>query len=121
MMRGALAAKVYSKVNEKSIMDVDDSTALTLMSADVERVTNGLNLIHETWAGVIEVVVGIYLLHLQIGLSALVALGIALSRSPSTPTIYRHANYLHIMQPAPLLRFCLGQLLATVRSHGWRR
>jgi ATP-binding cassette, subfamily C (CFTR/MRP), member 1 len=77
MIRGAIVSKVYTKVNETSITDFDDSAALTLMSTDVERVTNGLNVVHEVWANVIEVTIGIYLLQLQIGLTALTALAIA--------------------------------------------
>ncbi|RDL38704.1 uncharacterized protein BP5553_03044 [Venustampulla echinocandica] len=54
MIRGVIAARVFNKVNERSIMNVDDSAALTLMSSDVERIMMGLNVIHETWANLIE-------------------------------------------------------------------
>jgi ATP-binding cassette, subfamily C (CFTR/MRP), member 1 len=79
MIRGVIAAKVFNKVNERSIMNVDDSAALTLMSSDVERITMGLNVIHETWANVIEAAIGIYLLELQIAHTALISLGVALT------------------------------------------
>jgi ATP-binding cassette, subfamily C (CFTR/MRP), member 1 len=83
MIRGAIVSKIYTKVNEISITDFDDSAALTLMSTDVERVTNGLNMVHEVWANIIEVAIGLYLLQLQIGLPALTALAVALgSLSP---------------------------------------
>lgn len=81
LVRGAIASKVYSKVNDLSIMNTDDSAAMTLMSTDVERITIGLNLIHETWANMIEVSIGIYLLWLQLGVPAFVALGVALGES----------------------------------------
>lgn len=80
MIRGVIAAKVFTKVNERSITNVDDSAAITLMSSDVERITMGLNVIHETWANLIEAGIGIYLLELQIKHTALISLGVALSK-----------------------------------------
>ncbi|KAH8723179.1 P-loop containing nucleoside triphosphate hydrolase protein [Phaeosphaeriaceae sp. PMI808] len=78
LVRGAIASKVYSRVNDLSIMNTDDSAAMTLMSTDVERITIGLTVMHETWANVLEVAIGIYLLQLQLGAPAYVALGVAL-------------------------------------------
>lgn len=72
---------MYSRVNDLSIMNTDDSAAMTLMSTDVERITIGLNMMHETWAGVIEVAIGIYLLYRQLGTPAFVAMGVALGKS----------------------------------------
>lgn len=80
MIRGVIAAKVFSKVNERSITNVDDSSALTLMSSDVERIMFGLNIIHETWANIVEAAIGIYLLELQITHTALISLGVALCK-----------------------------------------
>lgn len=81
MIRGVIAATVFNKVNERGITNVDDSAALTLMSSDVERIVTGLNVIHETWANVVEAGIGIYLLERQITHTALIALGVALGRS----------------------------------------
>ncbi|KAG9238182.1 ABC multidrug transporter [Amylocarpus encephaloides] len=78
MIRGVIAARVFDKVNERSITNVDDSAAITLMSSDVERIMMGLNVCHETWANLIEAVIGIYLLEQQISHSALISLGVAL-------------------------------------------
>lgn len=81
MIRGVIAARVFNKVNERSITNVDDSSALTLMSSDVERIMTGLNVIHETWANIIEAAIGIILLEQQISHTALISLGVALSES----------------------------------------
>lgn len=59
-------------------MNTDDSAAMTLMSTDVERIIIGLNMVHETWANVVEVSIGVYLLQRQLGMPAFVALGVAL-------------------------------------------
>lgn len=45
--------------------DVKDSAALTLMGSDVERIVQGLRLIHELWAAVPEMAVAVWLLSRQ--------------------------------------------------------
>ncbi|KAI1139479.1 P-loop containing nucleoside triphosphate hydrolase protein [Hypoxylon sp. FL0543] len=70
MARGALASSVYLKTTEAKISAADDSAALTLMSADVERIVRGCVNIHEFWANVIEVGLACWLLSLQIGVAS---------------------------------------------------
>ncbi|OTB04619.1 hypothetical protein M426DRAFT_320734 [Hypoxylon sp. CI-4A] len=67
MARGALASAVYTKTTETKVTAADDSAALTLMSADVERVIRGFLNIHEFWANTIEVGLSCWLLSRQIG------------------------------------------------------
>ncbi|KAI0879864.1 P-loop containing nucleoside triphosphate hydrolase protein [Annulohypoxylon maeteangense] len=67
MVRGALASSVYIKSTEARIAARDDSAALTLMSADVERIIKGCLNIHEFWANTIEVGLACWLLSRQIG------------------------------------------------------
>jgi len=63
-----------------SISDVGHSKAVTLMSADVERVTRGLGMLHETWGSLAEACIALWLLDEQLGLSALAPLGVALGK-----------------------------------------
>ena len=58
---------------------LNDAAAITLMSTDVERVAKGFENIHETWAGTIEIGLGIWLLERQIGVTCLVSVAIAIS------------------------------------------
>ena len=67
MSRGALAAAVYKKTTESKLTAADDSAALTLMSADVERIRTGLLPFHEYWANFIEVALASWLLQRQLG------------------------------------------------------
>lgn len=71
MVRSCLVAAVYKKATEMApMMELDGSTStasLTLMSTDVERVAQGLLNIHEIWACMIELGLGLYLLHKQLG------------------------------------------------------
>ncbi|KAI1762775.1 P-loop containing nucleoside triphosphate hydrolase protein [Hypoxylon sp. FL1150] len=67
MIRGALAGSVYRKTIEAKITAADDSAALTLMSADVERIIRGCLNIHEFWANTVEVGLACWLLSRLIG------------------------------------------------------
>lgn len=74
MARGALAGTVYRKVVEAKLSAADDSAALTLMSADIERIiSGGLNL-HEFWANTIQVGLASWLLSREIGPAAIAPL-----------------------------------------------
>ncbi|KAI1338782.1 P-loop containing nucleoside triphosphate hydrolase protein [Xylariaceae sp. FL0016] len=66
MARGMLASAIYSKTVNISA-SADDSAALTLMSADVERVIRGFLHMHEIWANIIQVGLACWLLSIQIG------------------------------------------------------
>ncbi|KGO45062.1 ABC transporter, integral membrane type 1 [Penicillium expansum] len=46
-----------------------DSTALTLMSVDVERISSGLQYVHEVWASPIDIGLALWLLERQLGLA----------------------------------------------------
>jgi ATP-binding cassette, subfamily C (CFTR/MRP), member 1 len=71
MIRGCLVAAIYQKTTQMKITAADDSAALTLMSADVERIITGAWKAHDLWANTIEVAVGCWLLHGKIGLAFL--------------------------------------------------
>jgi len=65
MSRGSLAGAVYRKTTEAKLTAVGSSTAITLMSADVERIRLGFLNFHEFWANCIEVGLASWLLHRQ--------------------------------------------------------
>lgn len=67
MARGALAGAVYRKTVEAKVSAADDSAALTLMSADIERIIKGCLNLHEFWANTVEVCLACWLLSRQIG------------------------------------------------------
>ncbi|KAK0666398.1 putative multidrug resistance-associated protein [Cercophora samala] len=69
MTRGLLAAAVYRKTTEARISAADDSAALTLMSADIERVLVGCLEMHEFWANMVEVAFACWLLSRKIGVA----------------------------------------------------
>ncbi|KAF4635233.1 hypothetical protein G7Y89_g2874 [Cudoniella acicularis] len=70
MARGALASAVYRKVINSKLSAGDDTAALTLMSADIERIIMGCLNLHEFWANAIQVVLSCWLLSLKLGAAA---------------------------------------------------
>ena len=79
MVRGALVTVIYRKTLAVDAALVSGSQATTLMSADIEQIAVGFQWIHEIWANSVEVAVGLWLLHQQVGFSALVTAAVALS------------------------------------------
>ena len=71
MVRSALVTTIYGKTVELSTIALDESAAVTLMSTDVERICDSLAQLHEIWASIIEIALGIWLLTNQIGLALL--------------------------------------------------
>ena len=81
MARGGLISMLFAKSSTLETVAADSSGALTLMSADIERMTNGWQTMHEIWANVIEVAVAIYLLERQLGVACTIPLAVAIGKS----------------------------------------
>ncbi|KAH7411054.1 P-loop containing nucleoside triphosphate hydrolase protein [Cadophora sp. MPI-SDFR-AT-0126] len=102
-MRGALATAIYRKTIEAKLSAADDSAALTLMSADVERIIRGLLNINELWANTLEVAFASWLLSRQIGAAfvaplIVVACCVLLSTFVSRLTGPRQKAWMEIIQ-----------------------
>ena len=67
MLRGSLVSLIYMKTLSISIPTAQDSSAVTLMSTDVERSGIGLRYMHEVWASPIDIGLSIYLLERELG------------------------------------------------------
>ncbi|KAL9085185.1 MAG: hypothetical protein Q9165_007716 [Trypethelium subeluteriae] len=79
MARGGLISMIYSKMTNLSMTAADPAASLTLMSADIERITTGWQTMHEIWANVIEVALAIYLLERQLGAACTIPLAVAIA------------------------------------------
>lgn len=71
-IRGCLVLAIYQKTTKLDSTSSDDSSALTIMSTDVERTRIGILSLHEFWANFAQVGIACWLLQAQIG-AALVA------------------------------------------------
>ncbi|KAF2008813.1 hypothetical protein BU24DRAFT_359666 [Aaosphaeria arxii CBS 175.79] len=77
-LRGSLIGIIYKKTLTMSSSALTESEAVTLMNADVERITVGLRQSQELWAGFYEIGLAVFLLHKQISWAALTPLGVIL-------------------------------------------
>lgn len=68
MIRGSLVTIIYKKTLELNNSDA----AVTLMSTDIEQIIMGLRYVHEMWANVFMVGIGIWLLERELGVAAVV-------------------------------------------------
>jgi len=68
MTRGALVSMIYSKLLQTKVNAVDQSTAFTLMTTDVEKIVETFwRLILEPWSCVLQIGICGYLLYRQLG------------------------------------------------------
>lgn len=82
MVRGGLVSLIYGKTGSLSLRDVDPAASMTLMSADVERIVQGWQTMHEIWANAAEVGVAIYLLQRQLGVACVVPVAVTIRKPP---------------------------------------
>lgn len=75
-LRGSLIGVIYKKTMGMSSTALSESEAVTLMNADVERITVGLRQSQELWASLYEIALAVFLLHKQISWAALTPLGV---------------------------------------------
>lgn len=78
MARGGLVSMMFAKTSSLKANAADPATSLTLMSADIERITNGWQTMHEIWANLIEIALAIYLLERQLGAACAIPIAVAI-------------------------------------------
>lgn len=78
MVRGGLVSMLYKKTTDLSVRDVDPAASLTLMSADIERIVQGWQTMHEIWANAFEIGVAIYMLEIQLGVACVVPVAVSI-------------------------------------------
>ncbi|KAL2132691.1 hypothetical protein VTI74DRAFT_3471 [Chaetomium olivicolor] len=78
MLRAGLISIIYRKTSTVSLKSIDPATSMTLMSADLERIVQGFQTMHEIWGNTIEVGVAIYLLEQQLGVACVVPVAVSI-------------------------------------------
>ncbi|KAF4996188.1 hypothetical protein FGRMN_4636 [Fusarium graminum] len=78
MVRAQLVSMLYNKAVGISITAANPTAPLTLMSADIERIDTGWRTAHDVWANLLEIVIAVYLLGRQLGISCLIPVGAAI-------------------------------------------
>ncbi|KAL3448733.1 P-loop containing nucleoside triphosphate hydrolase protein [Aspergillus insuetus] len=77
MIRGAIVSMVYNKACTLNLKDADPAESVTLMSADIERIVQGLQTMHEIWANVAEIALAVFLLERELGIACVVPVGVS--------------------------------------------
>ncbi|KAL4782982.1 P-loop containing nucleoside triphosphate hydrolase protein [Aspergillus varians] len=77
MIRGAIVSMVYKKACTLNLRDADPAESVTLMSADIERIVQGWQTMHEMWANVAEMALAIFLLERKLGVACVVPVGVS--------------------------------------------
>ncbi|KAI7285877.1 multidrug resistance-like protein [Hortaea werneckii] len=90
MIRGLLIGAICEKSLQLPNDETNKQSAITLISADTERINLGLRNMHEVWANVIELAVAIYLLQREVGAVAVVPLFIAAACAAGSFLLSRH-------------------------------
>ncbi|KAI7338183.1 multidrug resistance-like protein [Hortaea werneckii] len=90
IIRGLLIGVICEKSLQLPNDEASKQSAITLISADTERINLGLRNMHEVWANVIELAVAIYLLQREVGAVAVVPLFIAAACAAGSFLLSRH-------------------------------
>lgn len=78
MLRGGLISLLYRKTGTLNLKNVDPAASMTLMSADMERIVQGWQTMHEIWSNLAEVGIAIFLLEQQLGVACVVPVAVSL-------------------------------------------
>lgn len=76
--RAGLISIVYRHIGDLQSRDTQDAAVVTLMGTDVERIVQSTKLVHEIWASLIEIAIGVWLLARQISWASVVPLVVCL-------------------------------------------
>lgn len=68
-LRGGLVAFIYQQTLLTRTAELGEITGVALMGTDVERIVQGLQSFHETWASLVEVGIACWLLEKQLSLA----------------------------------------------------
>jgi ATP-binding cassette, subfamily C (CFTR/MRP), member 1 len=77
MIRGGLVGMLCHKTTDLSLRDIDPAASLTLMSADIERIVQGWQTMHEIWANPIEIAIAVYLLEVQLEVACVIPIAVS--------------------------------------------
>ena len=80
-MRGSLIGLIYSRTLDLDASELDHSTALTLVSTDVETAILGFDDLHEVWANLAQLIIAVWLLELQVSWACIGPILIAIGDS----------------------------------------
>lgn len=70
MNRGILVSAIFGRTLDLDLATAKKSAAVTLMSTDVDNIEAGFVMMHDLWAGILELGIGVFLLARYVGAAA---------------------------------------------------
>ncbi|OQE74121.1 hypothetical protein PENNAL_c0084G03585 [Penicillium nalgiovense] len=70
MMRASMIDMMFRHVTVMRDSDIESSAPVTLMNADIERISSGFRYVHDAWACIVEIPIALYLLWRQLGIAS---------------------------------------------------
>jgi len=89
-IRSGLIGSIYRHTTTLQASALKDSAAITLMGTDVERIIQSLGHVHELWASIPEVALGIWLLARQVGVASVMPMVICVVSLVGASAVARH-------------------------------
>jgi ATP-binding cassette subfamily C (CFTR/MRP) protein 1 len=80
MLRGGLVGLIFNKTIVLRDGVYDESAAVTHMSTDIDRISASMQSMHEVWARLIEVTIGVWLLSIQLGAVSVIPVIVVFSK-----------------------------------------
>jgi hypothetical protein len=101
-IKSALIGLIHDKAMSSSSTLYEDGEATTLMSTDVDGLDGIAGMFHETWAQILEVVIGVVLLAREVGWIWPLPLVLIFRKSQVSPTILLLLRYYSLFSNEPL-------------------
>lgn len=79
-LRAGIVSIIYNQTLSLKAETLKDSAAVTLIGTDAQRIVDQTRMVHELWAAFLEVLIAIYLLERQIGVSCIVPVIISICK-----------------------------------------
>jgi ATP-binding cassette subfamily C (CFTR/MRP) protein 1 len=80
---------IYRKTTEISLTALDNSAAVTLMNTDVERIIQGLRMMHEDCANIIQVGIATWLLQRELGVACVAPIAVSIGKCLIPPSVFK--------------------------------
>ncbi|KAJ5674930.1 ABC transporter integral membrane type 1 [Penicillium maclennaniae] len=71
MMRASMIDMMFRHITVMQDSDIESNAPVTLMNADIERISSGLRYIHDVWACIVEIPIALWLLWRQLGIAGI--------------------------------------------------
>lgn len=120
MIRGGLIAMLYHDVLNMDTIKSPKSSPVALISMDMEKIVFGLQTIHQTWAGLLEFSVAVWLLQRQLGLAVVGSVLTTLGEFLDSHLCWSIFHWAHLSRSLSVETVLTGLQLAYLLVSSWQ-